>query len=533
MAARLDASARTEWLAGDSANDTASESAEGAEGAAGAAGAADEGALALQAWADARATEIGVVAQALDADGTMLDRALAIVRDFIIERGLIIFGGLAIDYALRTKGASIYPEAQRPDFDFLSPRNVEDAIDLADRLHVAGFVNVGAVRGIHVQTMRVRSDFIWVADVGHVPTSVFEAIPTFIYRGMRVVHPDFQRMDIHLAFCFPFNGPPREDVFHRWRKDLARFNLLEQYFPINAPMRGPRGACAAHRAALAVNIAPAGGGPAVAIHGFAAYAALRAALDALGRAVGAAPRVEAPRLAMRLVGPCELEVEIPTDAETAEISFASPEPEKIVEGLGVQKYAPYLDVCPETFACTAGKAVVYSTASRLLGVSTALVGSTAVCIVSPQYLLLWFLYRAHRATGRVRETYREYYTHTIEIIDAADALFAGLLDAARDDAEREAALDAFAASPFAPSVTTMGTTNHSAAYMIKMATSAAALRDVPPAALGLAADLAARLDGLPHNYYPSTAKASPLAATDGVFDYSASALFRRGGEALP
>ena len=52
------------------------------------------------------------------------------------------------------------------------------------------------------------------------------------YKGFRILHPDIQRLDLHKAFCFPFNNPPMEDIFNRWEKDIYRFNLYEKYYPI-------------------------------------------------------------------------------------------------------------------------------------------------------------------------------------------------------------------------------------------------------------------------------------------------------------
>jgi hypothetical protein len=493
------------------------------------------GAAALGAWTAGRAKSYEVVAQRRDADGPMVDRALEIVREFIVGRGLVLFGGLAIDYALRLRGDSIYPDDQRPDFDFLSPRSVDDAYDLADLLQKAGFGGVGAVRGIHVQTMRVRVDYIWVADVGYAPPDVFAAIPTFDYRGMRVVHPDYQRMDMHLAFCFPFNGPPREDVFHRWGKDLARFNLVERHYPVDGAAPPPAAGWPRARGRLAVAAATAGQ-PAelrVALHGFAAYAAVRAALDELAAALGGlgdAPAVAAPRLALDL--PDDHTVVVETPAGAAVVVVASPWPDEIVAGdPDAARHYPYMDVCPETYR--AGGIVVFSAKGRRLAASLVRVpgpaggGPRRAFVVTPQYLLLWLLYEAQRADEGARAVYRAFYAHTLEVLRAAEEIYAGVLARAAGAAARAAAMASFAASPFAPTVATIGDTNHDASYVIRMAGNARRLGDKPPAALGLDADIAGLLEGLPSNYYPATSKQRP------AFAYDANVLFRRSGEALP
>ena len=490
------------------------------------------GAAALAGWAAAEAKEYEVVAQRRDADGPMVDRALEIVRKFIVARGLILFGGLAIDYALRREGSRIYPDDQRPDFDFLSMRSVDDAYDLADLLQEAGFESVGAVRAIHVQTMKVRTDYIWVADIGYVPPDVFATIPTFDYQGMRVVHPDYQRMDMHLAFCFPFNGPPREDVFHRWRKDLKRFNLFEAHYPIVADGAGVVGARDPRvvKGRLAVPFIGRGAELRVALHGFAAYAALRAALDELAAGLGRPPpEVAAPPLSLAFPDDHTIEVETPA-GDTATV--ASPWPASAVAGLaGAERFSPYMDVYPETYR--AGGVVILSVARRRLAASLVRVARASAggepCqafVVTPQYLLLWLLFEAQRAEAGPRAVYRAFYAHTLEILHSAEGLYADALEAADGLAEHAAVMDSFAASPFAPTLTTIGDLNFDAAYIIKMAGNAERLRDRPPAALNLDADIADLLVGLPMNYYPATSKQRP------AFAYDANPLFRRAGQKI-
>ena len=74
---------------------------------------------------------------------------------------------------------------------------------------------------------------------------------------------------------------------------------------------------------------------------------------------------------------------------------------------------------------------------------------------------------------------------------------------------------------------TLGTVNHDAAYVIKMATNAEKLHDTPPAVLGLPPDVAGLLAGLPQNYYPEGGRPRP------TFDYGANVLFRLAGQPRP
>lgn len=54
----------------------------------------------LVEWVDGCSKEFEVISQQCDADASLADRALEIVRQFIIDRKLILYGGQAIDFAL-------------------------------------------------------------------------------------------------------------------------------------------------------------------------------------------------------------------------------------------------------------------------------------------------------------------------------------------------------------------------------------------------------------------------------------------------
>ncbi len=152
---------------------------------------------------------------------------------------------------------------------------------------------------------------------------------------------------------------------------------------------------------------------------------------------------------------------------------------------------------------------VYSTARRLLAVSTLRPGVT---IVSPQYLLLYFLLAYHRATGADKSVMLAFYHWTIEIVNAG-------VRALKTAADAKLALS----SPFALTTKTMGIFNQNSAYLIRMAGAIQMVGDSPPAALGFGRDISAILKGLPVNYNPSRGGNRPR------FDYDACAPFRRAG----
>lgn len=487
--------------------------------------------------------DFNVVAHKFDGDGPMQDRALEIVRQFIIDKGLKIYGGTAIDFALRLKGRSIYPDSKKPDYDFFSPDNAENAYELADLLQKKGFRNVAAIRAIHVQTVRVRVDFIYVADISYAPPDVFRRLPTVVYSGMQVVHPDYQRLDMHLGFCFPFSGAPREDVFHRWAKDNKRLALFQEVFPVKpgdllAPIIPSTsiGGGAATTVTLKTDIAVDPKQQTLALHGIAAFGLLVSALLELKQSLGL-PSSKPDTYPAVPVAISKSTVSVTLPAEHAAafdyIPVASPEPLKICDarkggaGVSVQWYEPYMDSKPEYAIITSpGESPlhVFSVTGRQLAVAAVRAGDTRVLMVTPQYLLLYFLHEAHQAKEETtRSIFTQYYAWALDILREGANLIAERM---AKPAGKEYNPDTFVnTSPFGLVTRTMGNINHNAAYIINMAMAASDVKDVPPPALHLGPVITKILDGLPkRGYYPSQGKKRPP-----KFDYSKSIMYQRSG----
>jgi hypothetical protein len=191
------------------------------------------------------------IAERRSASYAEVERALVIVQRFIRERHRVLYGGMAIDLNLKSKGhEGIYPAEAIPDYDIMSPDYYRDSVDLADLLHKAGSPNVTSISALHVTGRRVRVNFIPVCDLSYVPPAVYDAVPYVDitnlpeYRGLRVVHPDFQRIDMHHALSHPYENAPREVVLQRFGKDQKRFRLLDAMFPLGlhqASVRVKRG----------------------------------------------------------------------------------------------------------------------------------------------------------------------------------------------------------------------------------------------------------------------------------------------------
>jgi hypothetical protein len=168
-------------------------------------------------------------------DGDILKRCNKVVEEFIEERGLIIYGGTAIDFALRNaKMNPIYPDFRLPftDYDVFTHNLVQDAYDFAIKI-CAEFNSrdVGIINGVHMRTLRVSFRGIFIMDLNYMPKVLFDRLPRSKYTTINgadvmFVDPIVQMVDMHSSLSEPFKDPPREVYNHRVKKDIERFNLI-------------------------------------------------------------------------------------------------------------------------------------------------------------------------------------------------------------------------------------------------------------------------------------------------------------------
>lgn len=167
-------------------------------------------------------------------DADKLKKALKFVQQYIIKTNSILVGGMALDSALQLKGSRIYdPEITIPDYDFMHHDSVNISYDLVKILtKMFPDENVDVVRAVHTTTMRVRLNWVVVADLTYVPKNIFDEIRIIEFKGMRVIHPSYTILDQLDALSRPYINPPREVVNHRWQKDWTRMQLITKYYGI-------------------------------------------------------------------------------------------------------------------------------------------------------------------------------------------------------------------------------------------------------------------------------------------------------------
>ncbi len=160
-----------------------------------------------------------------------LTECYKVVSEYIIRHKRILVGGMAIDHALRAKGSFLY-ETEKVDYDFISPDFHKDAYNIGQEL-AKKFSGISIIGARHISTMRVRFEFIPVADITYVPKNLYDIIPTIEFMGIRNIHPHFQMIDQHRAMTHALENPPQETIISsRYEKDVKRYILLAQFYPV-------------------------------------------------------------------------------------------------------------------------------------------------------------------------------------------------------------------------------------------------------------------------------------------------------------
>lgn len=402
-----------------------------------------------------------------DIDYQMQINALEIVKKFVQERGLIVYGGLAIDYALRLKGKYLYTDDKIPDYDIYSPRHAEDTYDLADILHKEGFLNVGAIRAKHSQTMRVKTDFIFVADITYTPKNIYDIIPTIEYSGFRIVDPKFQIMDIHSSLSFPFYGPPMENIYYRWFRDIDRYNKLIYLYPIKSKSDCYSGA---HKITIAADIFD---NNSVALHSIGAFALLSKNMNKLF------PK-EFPKF-------LEYSADGSDTTNAGVITYYSPIPHKpivITTDIGIFRtletnekiklngiYNQYVDLRPEVYSYQ--EYDVHYVRDSLLSVTK----TKGIITPAVHYLMLHFMFMNLTSDNADNaDMYLSFYNELSRMIIHING-------ALNDDKIKEVLGDNAhklpIINPLGLSLKTMGTRNYDSSFAINMGYNYRQIKDIP------------------------------------------------------
>jgi hypothetical protein len=448
-----------------------------------------------------------------DSDYEKTMNLMRVIKNFIIRKELIIYGGIAIDYALRLKGSKLYEREQlHPDYDVYSPNYLEDCKKIVDELTIMGFKNVSAIRGMHILTMRIRCDHIYLLDISYVPESIFKKIPILKYNRFTFADPIFQMIDMHKSLCFPYLNTPLESIMNRGKKDVIRYNILAKHYPpssyikkviklVNNRTANPKfynGSGGKKNTKekntkekskkrlkqdirlntfvkletdltvlppFVVGIGEESDGK-LAITGFGGYAILRKCLDDLASLLNIKIKITAPRLDFSFSENYEKFILDAPDIGNNNINFLTYSYMAVVEdlskkGIEFERYRAYLDYDYEYIKFN--NTTISSTEKQLIAASFHHIGNDKyIYITSVQHILLYFLFRYNITNYTV---YLEYYIHTLNILSAAEMIFKSLIDKVKES-EIEL-IHIFNKSLFAPIISTFGDLNVCTSYIIQ------------------------------------------------------------------
>ena len=153
---------------------------------------------------------------------------ISIVEDFIKVKGLVCYGGIAINALLPDEDKIYNQDVDLPDYDFFSANALEDAKELANIYYKKGYEDVEAKSGQHHGTFKVYVNFIGVADITSIPKELFHIIKKNAVRVNGILYTDanFLRMGMYLELSRPSGDTDR------WEKVLKRLILINKYYPL-------------------------------------------------------------------------------------------------------------------------------------------------------------------------------------------------------------------------------------------------------------------------------------------------------------
>jgi hypothetical protein len=156
-------------------------------------------------------------------------KAISVVEKFLRKSKRVCYGGQAINTYMPETLKFYNEEYDLPDYDFFTPFADRDVIDLVALLQKAGFTEVNERIGIHKGTRKILVNFIPIADITEVESSLYR---TFLRRstqknGIHYVDPDVLRMNMYLELSRPAGQ------VGRWEKVFERLLLLNLAQPMD------------------------------------------------------------------------------------------------------------------------------------------------------------------------------------------------------------------------------------------------------------------------------------------------------------
>jgi hypothetical protein len=154
-------------------------------------------------------------------------RAIDVVETFLRKKHRLCYGGQAINAHLPKKYKFYDPEKTVPDYDFFTPNQETDIVELSKMLRKAGFAEISAREGMHEGTIKIYVNYVPVADITHIDPRLYTLLSEreFKVDGISYLDANTLRMLMYLEL-----SRPRGEV-ERWGKVYERLLLLNEFAP--------------------------------------------------------------------------------------------------------------------------------------------------------------------------------------------------------------------------------------------------------------------------------------------------------------
>lgn len=154
---------------------------------------------------------------------------MGVIRDFIRDRKRKVYGGTAINEAIKIRNPedAIYDDYNFSDIEFYSPTPKKDVVDLTNILYEKGYKCPYGREANHEETFTIIVNFQLYCDISYVPTRVYNGIKTIVIDGIHYVDPHFILID-QLRIL---NQPLTAAAF-RWEKTFKRMYRLLKNYPL-------------------------------------------------------------------------------------------------------------------------------------------------------------------------------------------------------------------------------------------------------------------------------------------------------------
>jgi hypothetical protein len=159
-------------------------------------------------------------------------RNINLVKQFIKDNKLIVYGGYAQDQLLKSKNKpGIYNDDSNSDIEFYSPNYLKDSIELAKLFHSkkwGGYLGVNIREAVHIGTLSLSVNGFQYADITFVPKHIYNNLPFIKHNEIKFIHPLIKTIDFYRVFNDPYLSYFRleeKNEFSRFKKNVEAFDV--------------------------------------------------------------------------------------------------------------------------------------------------------------------------------------------------------------------------------------------------------------------------------------------------------------------